>query len=156
MARIYSSARSVLVMVGRVVAAQRMDKTSIWISLAWTFQEATLSVESWVLIEWNLPGSFHTIRNLSVEKLKGNLAVVRLSELLELPPGGDFEYGEMQVKGRHIQCEPGYAFNCLGMDRTAKIALRPGLLTPINLKEQSIESSCSTNYGESIGSNEEY
>lgn len=153
MSRVYSNAMAVVVMVGGVVAAQSMGKPSSWIHRAWTFQEATLCFQPWVLLQWNLPGSFQILGGLSISKLKGNVALVRLSELLELTPGQSLEPGTLTVKGREIEYELNFPFCCLGTDRTAMIALEPGLRTPKSQSYSSSSSTHSTHYGDDVSDN---
>lgn len=129
MARIYSNASSVVVMVGGIHAAQGLETPSAWIHRAWTFQEATLCFQPQVLVQWDYPGSFSGNSSLSIKKLRGTLALVALNALLELTPGKEFEAGTLITHERDIEYELGLAFNCLGIDQTAIIALQSSLRT---------------------------
>lgn len=143
MARIYSNASSVVVMVGGIHAAQSLGTPSAWIHRAWTFQEATLCFQPQVLVQWDYPGSFSGNGHLSIKKLRGKIALVALNELLELTSGKKFEAGTLITPKRDIEYELDLAFHCLGTDQTAMVALQSSLRT-LPIKSASQASALST------------
>ena len=143
MARIYSNASSVVVMVGGIHAAQSLGTASAWINRAWTFQEATLCFQPQILVQWDYSGSFSGNGHLSIEKLRGKIAIVALNELLELTPGKKFEAGTLITPKRDIEYELDLAFHCLGTDQTAMVALQSSLRT-LPIKSASQASALST------------
>jgi hypothetical protein len=71
--KIYENATAVLVMVGGVHAAQRIDQPSSWLERAWTLQEVLVNAKTYALVQWKLPsGRLYTYqreRPWKVERL---------------------------------------------------------------------------------------
>ena len=86
MGHIYENASSVLVMFGGVGAAASIDKHSSWINRAWTLQEATLCKQTYGLINWIVGKSVRVdgVSLANFEMLEGNMAIVPLSDLLQI------------------------------------------------------------------------
>jgi hypothetical protein len=83
MAKVYSNAGAVIVMVGGVGAAQSISSTSSWINRAWTLQEATLCDETYVLVRAT-PGSITSdTGHIFLKILDGDIAIARLSEVVQ-------------------------------------------------------------------------
>jgi hypothetical protein len=128
MGNIYSRAEAVIIMVGGVVAAQELDRSSAWINRAWTFQEATLcGNNTWVLLKWCLPGSFES-SNISIRRIDDgrgdhHLALVSLDKLLHHPPGKGLGIGYLTHGERKCEVELKFPFRCFGDDAVAIDAL---------------------------------
>ncbi|EXJ80080.1 hypothetical protein A1O3_08366 [Capronia epimyces CBS 606.96] len=83
MAKVYSNAGAVIIMVGGVGAAQSINSTSSWMNRAWTLQEATLCDETYVLVRAT-PGSITSdTGHIYLKILHGDIAIARLSELVQ-------------------------------------------------------------------------
>jgi Heterokaryon incompatibility protein (HET) len=88
MGNIYKSASAVLIMLGGVSAAQRMEMDSSWIDRAWTLQEATLCSNTYCLVAWpyaNVSKTDHwDYRNVKFTRLDGNIAISEIKGFLQL------------------------------------------------------------------------
>ncbi|KAK3339930.1 ankyrin repeat-containing domain protein [Lasiosphaeria hispida] len=88
MAAIYRHASMVVIMPGGVAAAQNFDQPSAWINRAWTFQEATLARQSYVLVSWSLRGSFSYFSKLRCPGRVGPMPAIAVASLQSLAEHG--------------------------------------------------------------------
>ncbi|EXJ57526.1 hypothetical protein A1O7_07874 [Cladophialophora yegresii CBS 114405] len=133
MAKIFSNASTTLIMVGGVHAAQSLDRPSAYMQRSWTFQEAILGPDARVLVHWDHPDSWVADNvNLSFDILNGNIALVRLDELIGSGPWVSRKFGPGMLY--HPRTGLTYRryklrqdFNCLGLDQTALVSLAVSL-----------------------------
>lgn len=133
MAKIHSNASRVLIMVGGVHAAQSVAQPSTWIHRSWTFQEASLGPCPYVLLNWDIPGTWNGRQaRVGFGPLRGGLTLISLSSLLDHGPpiGQKFGMGTL-LPSNSKRCLRDYEldqlFNCLGTDQIALNTLRASL-----------------------------
>ncbi|KAH8586697.1 hypothetical protein B0O99DRAFT_557695 [Bisporella sp. PMI_857] len=104
MGNIYEKAKAVIIMPGGVAAAQRPEDEALWITRAWTLQEAVLCHNTYVLVLRTTP----TLgRGYDSSYVDDDLAVYTLKSLV----GG---------KGTNVSTKTSFNVHCFGHDSTVK------------------------------------